>query len=110
VSQKITHHSSVLRADAGRHSVSSTRGLYLYVTPGGQVRRWIFRFTAPASGKVTEKGLGLFPAVSLSPAQDKVLTLRKQIAAGICPISARRTERANRTSFKEACEQWIANQ
>jgi integrase len=103
----------VLKAQPGRHHWNE-QGLYLYVTPDQQVRRWIFRFTSPVTRKVTETGLGLFPAVTSDDAKVKVLDIRRQIAAGICPINARRTANAGRmsarlaqTSFGECCNTWI---
>jgi integrase len=57
---------------------------------------------------VTETGLGPFPAVALSDAKAKVDGLRKQIANGICPITAKKAARLEQTTFKEAAEGWIA--
>jgi integrase len=45
--------------------------------------------------------------VALGDAKSKAGDLRKQIANGICPITARRAEQASRVTFKEACEGWI---
>jgi integrase len=92
----------------GKWRVEREPGLYLFVSPDGQVRRWLFRFTSPVTRKVTEAGLDLAPAVSLADAKDKAGVMRKQIAAGICPIQARRTDRANAVTFLEACDGWIA--
>jgi integrase len=103
----------VLKAQPGRHHWNE-RGLYLFVTPDAQVRRWIYRFTSPSTRRVTETGLGLFPAVTSDDAKVKVLDIRRQIAAGICPISARRIAntgrvamRLSQTSFGEVCKSWI---
>jgi hypothetical protein len=49
---------NVVFAKPGRHH-TGTQGLYLYVSPDQQVRRWIYRFTSPVSKRVTETGLGL---------------------------------------------------
>jgi integrase len=46
--------------------------------------------------------------VSLADAKGKAQAMRKQIANGICPIAAKRAERASRVTFKEAAEGWIA--
>jgi integrase len=46
--------------------------------------------------------------VSLAQAKAKTGDLRKQIAAGVCPINAKRAERASRVTFKEAADGWIA--
>jgi integrase len=91
----------------GRHQVTGTQGLYLYVSPDGQVRRWLFRYTSPASKRVTETGLGPVAAMPLDDAKDKVHELRKQIAKGICPITAKREARAKGVTFAEAAETWI---
>jgi integrase len=99
---------NVVFATPGRHQVVGTKGLYLYVTPDSQVRRWILRYVSPITHRTTETGLGLFPAVSLNDAREKVGDLRKQIANGICPIAAKRTSRASQVTFKEACDGWIA--
>jgi hypothetical protein len=99
---------NIVFAKPGRHH-AGIRGLYLYVTPDAQVRRWIFRYTSPVTGRVTETGLGLFPAVGPSDAKSKALNLQKQIASGVCPIQAKRANlhRAANLSFGECCEEWI---
>jgi Arm DNA-binding domain len=91
----------------GRHRAENETGLYLYVSPDGQTRRWIFRFTSPATKRVTETGLGLWPAVELTDVKSKADDLRKQVAQGICPINARRAQKVSAVTFKEACDGWI---
>jgi integrase len=91
----------------GRHRVEGETGLYLYVSPDEQVRRWLFRFTSPATKRVTETGLDMAAAVSLSQAKAKAGDLRKQIAQGVCPIAAKRNAKAEQTTFGEAADQWI---
>jgi integrase len=101
---------SVSHAAPGRHH-TGLKGLYLYVSPDEQVRRWVYRFTSPASGKVTETGLGMVVDVSLADARDRADALRKQIVAGTCPIQVKRqvrAEKAAQVTFKEAAERWIA--
>ena len=71
---------NVVHAEPGRQQVTGTQGLYLYVSSDKQVRRWIFRFTSPATKRVTETGLGPWPAIDLATAKDKAQDLRKQIA------------------------------
>jgi integrase len=96
---------------AGRYQDTGTPGLYLYVSPDEQVRRWIFRFTSPdtkRTKKITETGLGPVSAVPVADARSKVADLRKQIARGICPIAAKKAERDAGTTFAEAAEAWIA--
>jgi len=46
-------------------------------------------------------------AVSLSQAKTKAAELRKQIAAGICPIQAKRAARRSQVTFREAADEWI---
>jgi integrase len=94
-------------ATPGRHQITGTKGLYLWVSPGGDVRRWLYRHTSPATRRVTETGLGMWPEVALSDATAKVDGMRKQVASGICPTHAKRAERANQVTFKQAAEQWL---
>jgi integrase len=98
---------NIVFAQPGRHQITGTTGLYLWVSQDGDTRRWIYRYTSPATRRVTETGLGLWPAISLSDAKAKADGLRKQISNGICPITSRREERTSRVTFKETCEGWI---
>jgi hypothetical protein len=98
---------NVVLAKPGRHQDTGTQGLYLYVSPDEQVRRWIYRYTSPVSRKVTETGLGPISAVPLADARDKANDLLRQIRNGICPIAAKRADRAAATTFAEAAEAWI---
>ena len=98
---------NVIFAPPGRHH-AGTPGLFLYVSPDGQVRRWIFRYTSPATHRVTETGLGPVSVISLSDAREKTLSIRRMIANGIDPVGAKRSERASQTTFAQACESWIA--
>lgn len=98
---------NVALATPGRHQVIGCKGLYLYVSPEGQVRRWIYRFTSPVTRKVTETGLGLVEAVPLADAQDKVIDLRRQIAKGICPNKAKREAKLVQVTFAEVADAWI---
>jgi integrase len=91
----------------GRWRVEGEPGLYLYVSQDGQVRRWIFRFTSPTSKKVTEAGLDMATNVSLAQAKAKAQGMRRQIAAGIDPIQAKRTQRTEQVTFGEVCTAWI---
>jgi hypothetical protein len=103
---KITN-KSIMLAAPGRHHAGA-KGLYLYVTPGGDTRRWIYRYVSPTTRRPTETGLGLWPEVALADAKDKADAMRRQIANGVCPIHAKRTERQACVTFEEACNQWIA--
>jgi integrase len=99
--------SNIMKLGPGRNQDKGTPGLYLFVTGDGQIRRWIFRFTSPVSKAVTETGLGPWPAIAPDDARDKAHELRKQIVNGICPIAARRADRAVATTFAEAADAWI---
>jgi integrase len=104
---QVTGNKDVALMGPGRWRVAGETGLYLWVSPDGQVRRWIFRFTSPVTKRPTETGLDLAPAVSLADAKGKAQAMRKQIANGICPIAAKRAERASQVTFREAAEGWI---
>jgi integrase len=99
---------NVVFAKPGRHH-AGVQGLYLYVTPDQQVRRWIYRYTSPVTRRVTEAGLGLIQVLPLAEARAKALDLQKQIASGICPIAARRAQRVVplAQTFGECAEAWI---
>jgi integrase len=102
---KLTNKSITL-ASPGRHH-AGVKGLYLYVSADGLVRRWIYRFTSPSTLRVTETGFGA-TVLPLADARKKAEELQRQIANGVCPIHAKRTERQTGITFKETCEQWIA--
>jgi integrase len=76
----------VQAASPGRHRVSAS--LYLYVGPKGQ-RRWLFRYTKPSSGRVTEMGLGSVDLTTLAEARAKVHDLRRMVAKGQDPGALR---------------------
>jgi integrase len=97
---------TIVFAPPGRHH-AGIQGLYLYVSSDGQVRRWIYRFTSPATSKITETGLGPVSVLPLAEAKNKAQNYARMIARGICPIAAKRAERAEQVTFKEAAEGWI---
>jgi hypothetical protein len=100
---------NIVFAKPGRHH-AGVQGLYLYVSPDKQVRRWIYRYTSPASRRVTETGLGLIQVLTLAEAKSKALDLQKQIAQGICPITAKRAAKfalATTDTFGRCCEAWL---
>jgi integrase len=96
----------VVFATPGRHH-TGTQGLYLWVSPDAQIRRWIYRYTSPVTHRVTETGFGPVTVLTLAQARAKALELQRQIAQGICPITARRAAVAAQTTFGEACDSWI---
>jgi integrase len=98
---------SIALAPAGRHH-AGTKGLYLWVSPDGQVRRWLYRYTSPVTHRVTETGFGPVTVLTLAQAKKKANDYERMIAQDICPIHAKRAERASQTTFKQACDGWIA--
>lgn len=88
-------------------------GLYLNVRASGS-RSWIFRYRDRVTGKLRDKGLGAFPAVSLSAARAEVDKLRSDLRAGNDPIQAKREavqtaklERGKEKTFKECRDAFI---
>jgi integrase len=81
----------VQSAAPGRYRVSPS--LYLFVAPNGQARRWIFRYTKPATGRVTETGLGSVDVVTLAEARAKVHEARRLVAKGLDPIDQKTDQR-----------------
>jgi integrase len=45
--------------------------------------------------------------VSLAQAKTKAHGIRRQVAAGVCPIHAKREERQASVTFKEVCDGWL---
>jgi integrase len=101
---KLTEKSIVI-AKPGRHSVGD--GLYLYVSPDRQIRRWIHRYSRPNGAGVTESGLGPWPVVTLEDARTQVLDRRRLIRTGVDPVEAKRAERKAGTTFKEAADKYV---
>lgn len=88
-------------------------GLYLNVRAGG-TRSWIYRYRDRVTGKLRDKGLGPFPAVSLAEARTEAATLRASVRAGIDPIEAQREavqaqrlERSKARTFKDCRDAYI---
>jgi integrase len=98
---------NIVFATPGR-THAGVQGLYLYVSPDRQVRRWIFRYTSPVTRRANETGLGLVPVVTLADARDKALELHRQIAKGIDPVQAKRAERKAGITFAEVADAFIA--
>jgi integrase len=92
-------------AEPGRHRVSES--LYLYVTPDRRMRRWIFRYTKPATGRVTEHGLGPMHVVSLAEVRAKVRKFQNMVREGEDPVEQRRTKRAETTTFASIAAEYI---
>lgn len=86
-------------------------GLYLQVTESG-AKTWIFRYTF--GGRRRDMGLGSTAIVPLAEARQKALDARKQVAAGIDPIDAKKAqaaaqalEAAKAVTFRECAEAYI---
>src|SRR5215472_13249230 len=77
----------------GMHAVGGTPGLYLQITAGAG-RSWVFRFKL--HDKRRDMGLGGVDKFSLSQAREKARDLHRQIAEGIDPIDARKTEKVSK--------------
>jgi integrase len=95
----------VQAAGPGRHRVSQS--LYLFVGPGGQPRRWIFRFTKPGTGRVTEKGLGSADVVTLAEARTKVHDYRRLVAKGGDPVDQQTGGGIARTIFVDVANEYL---
>lgn len=83
-------------------------GLWLVVSPTG-AKRWAYRFTM--AGKVSEVGLGAFPAVSLADARDKAAEARRHHKAGVSPVEAKKAakiEEAGKPNFGKVADDLIA--
>lgn len=90
--------------------------LYLQVTewkPGRISKAWIFRYML--NGRSRDMGLGPLKTFSLAEARLRARKQRQQKADGLDPIDSRmatadaaRAEAANRISFKDATEEFLA--
>jgi integrase len=101
---------------AGRHR--DGKNLYLQITPNG-VKSWVFRYKV--DGRERMLGLGPLNAsdgtdytITLADARDLAIDARRQLAAGIDPIEARRAKedgdrktRIENITFKEAVEEYL---
>lgn len=102
---------AIPKLGTGLHSDGG--GLYLNVGRGGS-RSWIMRYML--DGKAREMGLGSVNAVSLPEARQKAQDARKQLAAGVDPITARNSvreaqklEAAQAITFDECADAYIAS-
>jgi integrase len=77
----------VTTAGPGTHADGG--GLYLRVKPTGG-KSWVFRYTKPSTGKVTELGLGALHICTLAEARDKAAMLRRALADGKDPAEVLR--------------------
>jgi hypothetical protein len=68
-------------AKPGRHKVSDTDRLYLYVSPKG-VRRYFLRYTVPGQRRVTETSVGK-PGIDLERAKSIAAKFNELLRDGI---------------------------
>jgi integrase len=87
----------------GRHADGG--GLYLVVDKSG-AKRWVFLFRWLK--KLKEMGLGGVTAVPLAKAREQAAACRAQLAAGINPIVARRSAKAESPTFGAFADAFIA--
>lgn len=87
-------------------------GLYLQVLSATN-RSWLLRFER--DGRERWMGLGPLHTINLSEARERARKARQQLLDGIDPIEARlaardaqRKEEAERITFKDACEKYLA--
>jgi integrase len=80
----------------------------LFVSPNGQTRRWIFRFSKPATGRVTEMGLGSADVLTLAEARAKAHECRRMVALGNDPIEAKRGARTASVTFANVTAEYLA--
>lgn len=73
------------------YNLADGQGLYLRVKQSGS-KEWVFNYYKPISGKRTNKGLGIYPNVSLKVARDKRQIYQELLAEGhtLLSISQRR--------------------
>src|SRR4051812_35991252 len=78
---------------AGRIEIADLRcsGLSFRITATG-ARSWCFRFRDPDNGKTTRATIGAFPTVTLAAARERADRMRKQVASGVNPTTARRAK------------------
>jgi hypothetical protein len=101
----------VQAAEPGRHCVG--KSLYMWVSPGAQTRRFMFRFTKPSTHRVSEFGLGTLGVdVSLAQAHDKRNELRSLVRKGGDPVEAKREAKieARQTIDKGRTFESVANE
>lgn len=74
-------------------------GLILNINPGGS-KSWLLRIQS--EGRRREYGLGSLKDVGLAQARDAAAEVRKQVRAGLDPVSERRRACEQVPTFREA--------
>lgn len=102
---------AIKNAKPGRHGDGGN--LYLLVKGDGR-KTWTFRYRAPLTGKVRDKGMGPAWDVSLPEARERAAEYRRMLRDGIDPIDSAneikqkaRTEHAKRMTFGRCSELYI---
>jgi integrase len=99
-----------------RRWVFDVPGLYLRTRPGRLLKnghqrpprqRWIFRYTRPNKGRVTEISLGRLPYISLSEAKAHASHFHKLLAGGVDPKTAKGWAKDEGTTFGEVATAFI---
>jgi integrase len=94
----------------GRIEVADMRctGLVFRVTKGA-ASSWAFRFRDPTSRRTLRATIGRYPDIGLSAARTEADNMRGQVAAGVNPIEAKRTERVQSGScaFEVLAERYM---
>ncbi|WP_413698971.1 tyrosine-type recombinase/integrase [Psychromonas sp. KJ10-10] len=86
-------------------------GLQLRITANGY-KRWQLRFTNPYTKKVTEMGLGAYPAVSLAEARKLRESAKELLAQGLNPKEERDTKQraldeSNNNTLEHIASKWF---
>lgn len=102
---------AIKNAKPGRHGDGGN--LYLLVKGDGR-KTWTFRYRAPLTGKVRDKGMGPAWDVSLPEARERAAEYRRMLRDGIDPIDSAnatkhkaRTESAKRMPFGRCAELYV---
>ena len=72
------------KPSGSEYTLGDGGGLYLKIKPNGS-KNWVFRYTRPIIGGVTNMGLGLYPDVSLADARRAAQEARELKAKSIDP-------------------------
>jgi hypothetical protein len=84
---------SIQNAKIGRvHCGEPGLGLYLATSRSSQ--RFVFRYTKPGVGRVTEIAVGKYPQISLGEARHKARAMAREVALGVDPSEAKRQRQA----------------
>lgn len=104
-SKQIEHAS----AKSQEYKLSDGNGLYLRVRTN-ETKSWLFCYRLPGDRQMIRMTLGSIGDVSLKEAREAVIKLRKQVAQGIDPRTARAAAIAENTqaiSMQSLFENWI---